>query len=222
MELMARAVAERVDRREQIVTAATKVLSREGYENTSMKQIADEIGVASGLLHYYFGSKEELMAAVVQRMHDDVMAEWVAAMEATDDPLERVVAGLRASAARFEKEPEFWRLALDMYAVGQRNPTIGKRVKAMYDVVIRQVTEECEKIDAMLPMHSPLPMQSMAMTVAGALDGIAFQALACEADAREAFRALLALVLSYVAMAYVFAGEQPPLDRIAGYLAIEG
>lgn len=51
--------------RERIVQAAFTMLSRQGYENTSIKEIAEEAGVAQGLVHYYFKSKQQLVLAVL-------------------------------------------------------------------------------------------------------------------------------------------------------------
>ena len=42
--------------RDKILQAAFSVLSRQGYENSSIKEIAEEAGVAQGLVHYYFKS----------------------------------------------------------------------------------------------------------------------------------------------------------------------
>src|SRR5260370_1881918 len=53
------------DTREKILQAAFAVLSRQGYENTSIKGIAEEAGVAQGLVHYYFKSKQQLVIAVL-------------------------------------------------------------------------------------------------------------------------------------------------------------
>ena len=54
------------DTREKILQAAFTVLSRQGYENTSIKEIAEEAGVAQGLVHYYFKSKQRLVMEVLQ------------------------------------------------------------------------------------------------------------------------------------------------------------
>src|SRR6266851_2440966 len=53
------------ENREKILQAAFAVLSRQGYENTSIKVIAEEAGVAQGLVHYYFKSKQQLVIAVL-------------------------------------------------------------------------------------------------------------------------------------------------------------
>src|SRR2546427_10148414 len=53
------------DTRAKILHAAFTVLSRQGYENSSIKEIAEEAGVAQGLVHYYFKSKQQLVLAVL-------------------------------------------------------------------------------------------------------------------------------------------------------------
>src|SRR2546423_4007088 len=54
------------DTRAKILQAAFAVLSRQGYENTSIKDIAEEAGVAQGLVHYYYKSKQQLVLAVLE------------------------------------------------------------------------------------------------------------------------------------------------------------
>ena len=45
--------------KDRIIDAAYRALVRQGYHETSMKDIAAEAGVAPGLAHYYFETKEE-------------------------------------------------------------------------------------------------------------------------------------------------------------------
>src|SRR3989454_6283389 len=53
------------DTRAKILHAAFTVLSRQGYANSSIKEIAEEAGVAQGLVHYYFKSRQQLVLAVL-------------------------------------------------------------------------------------------------------------------------------------------------------------
>jgi AcrR family transcriptional regulator len=213
--------ATRVDRREQIVEAAAAVLAREGYERASMKQIADEIGVAAGLLHYYFEGKEALLSEVAARIHARIEADWAAAVEGVDDPVDRIGLAVDRIAERFEQQPEHWRLLLDMYAVGIRNPVIKARLARMADDMVAHVTEEAERIAGELPSPSPVPADGLALATMGALDGIGILSLLRDAPARDGFRALKGFLLAYVAMAYVAAGKEPPLERMQRYL-VEG
>ncbi len=48
----------------QIVAAAIRVVARQGYAHTSLKDIADEAGMSKGAVHYHFSTKEALVAKV--------------------------------------------------------------------------------------------------------------------------------------------------------------
>lgn len=56
-----------VVRREHLVDTALALFSEQGYDATSIKQIAVRAGVAVGLLYHYFPSKSEVMRAVWER-----------------------------------------------------------------------------------------------------------------------------------------------------------
>ena len=55
------AQAPAVDKRRQILDAAIRVLARQGYHGTRVSDIADEAGVAYGLVYHYFKSKDEVL-----------------------------------------------------------------------------------------------------------------------------------------------------------------
>src|SRR5262249_37216641 len=70
------------DQRARIIEAAYVTLAERGYDATSIKDIAQVAGVAPGLIHYYFASKAELLAAVVQEASDRVARGRLALGEA--------------------------------------------------------------------------------------------------------------------------------------------
>ncbi len=53
------------DRREQLISAATRLFSEQGFDATSTRAIAEEAGVNEALIFRYFSSKEELYEEVV-------------------------------------------------------------------------------------------------------------------------------------------------------------
>lgn len=55
------------ERREEITNAAEELFITKGYENTSVNDIVDKIGVAKGLFYYYFKAKEEILNAISQK-----------------------------------------------------------------------------------------------------------------------------------------------------------
>ena len=51
------------NRREELLLAAARLFARHGFESTSMRDIAREVGMLAGSMSYHFPSKEELVAA---------------------------------------------------------------------------------------------------------------------------------------------------------------
>ncbi len=55
------------ERKEEIINAAEDLFVAKGYENTSVNDIVNKVGVAKGLFYYYFKAKEELLNAISQK-----------------------------------------------------------------------------------------------------------------------------------------------------------
>jgi TetR/AcrR family transcriptional regulator, fatty acid metabolism regulator protein len=53
-----------VDKRQQLLDAAVRVFAREGYHTSRVGDIAEEAGVAHGLLYHYFTSKQEVLETI--------------------------------------------------------------------------------------------------------------------------------------------------------------
>lgn len=60
--------------RERILDAALELFRTQGYAETTMRQIAEEAGVAVGNAYYYFASKDQLILAFYDRNHADHLA----------------------------------------------------------------------------------------------------------------------------------------------------
>lgn len=59
-------VKNRAAREEALISAASKLFSRLGYEPTTTREIAAEAGCAEGLIHRYFGGKAGLLLALIR------------------------------------------------------------------------------------------------------------------------------------------------------------
>ena len=59
--------------KQKIMDGARKSLFKEGHRRSTIKVIADYAGVNHGLVHHYFGSKEELMVALIQHQSQQVL-----------------------------------------------------------------------------------------------------------------------------------------------------
>ena len=73
------------DKRRRLLDAAVRVFARKGYHNARVGDIAEEAGVAHGLLYHYFGSKEDVLETVFRDTWTLMLAA-VEGVEASDDP----------------------------------------------------------------------------------------------------------------------------------------
>ena len=118
----AKAWKHRADNRERLIDAGYTVLSEQGYQATTVKAVARVAGVSPGLFHYYFASKEELLVAVLREAgarYGRLMQELRATVP-PDRFLEAAFATLRERAVR---EPGWYRLRYELFALGLRDPT---------------------------------------------------------------------------------------------------
>ena len=76
--------------REQILDAAEALFARKGLEPTTIKEIGSAANQNPALLYYYFGSKEELYRAVLQRVMSGMLTRGSAAFDAAPAPADAI------------------------------------------------------------------------------------------------------------------------------------
>src|SRR4030088_1586716 len=102
------------ERIRHIVEAATTVMARQGYANTSMKDIAREAGIPQGLIHYYVGDEQDVVLAVLREACGALLEEGRRSFrEGAGDRRARARAALRAAERRSIERPELFRLMLE-------------------------------------------------------------------------------------------------------------
>lgn len=109
------------ERRAAIVDAALSVARRKGLAATTVRDVAQEMGTSSGLIHHYFGSMDEVLAAAFELIAAEDLAE-TEKMLAGGDPL-AVLAGFLRSYAPVGDDWAF-QLWLDAWAEAARRPVL--------------------------------------------------------------------------------------------------
>jgi AcrR family transcriptional regulator len=81
------------DTRQRILVAAVELFSANGYAGTSVRDIADALGMTKAALYYHFAGKEEILQAVTAPLHEDMddLFRWAAA-QPRPDPAELLTA----------------------------------------------------------------------------------------------------------------------------------
>lgn len=112
------------EKAQRIVEAMRQSVARRGVAGSTFDHVAREAGVSRGLLHYYFGTKERLLAEVVRRDCDVRMAlldERIGEAETADVVFARLVAELTDLV---DREPEVITLIFELFTLGRRNEDI--------------------------------------------------------------------------------------------------
>jgi TetR/AcrR family fatty acid metabolism transcriptional regulator len=94
------------EKRRTILDAAVRVFARQGFHTCRVSDIADEAGVAYGLVYHYFSSKEEILDTLFLDRWD-VMLAAIAEADAADLPPReklRLVAGFIVDSYRHDPE----------------------------------------------------------------------------------------------------------------------
>jgi AcrR family transcriptional regulator len=105
-----------------ILAAAYSVLSQRGIEQATVKEVARLAGVAPGLVHYYFASKDVLLQEVLQ-MAGQRYAALIEQMLALP-PRKLAKEILQEPQTRAAAEPEWYRFKYELLAIGLHNEAL--------------------------------------------------------------------------------------------------
>ena len=124
------------DRRGRIVRALYACMSKKGFAATTLSDIAEEAGMSSSHLLYYYPGKEAILEAFFKAVTRGIEAEI--AKLATPDPAARIeaIADLFLSPTKLRKNDQG--VMLDLYGQAVQNKTM-RRIKITHDRRIRDV-----------------------------------------------------------------------------------
>jgi len=188
------------DKAQRIVDAMRASVARRGATGSTFDHVAREAGVSRGLLHYYFGTKERLLAEVVRRDCDlrmRVLDDQLAEARSADEIVEALVASLQGLV---RDDPDFIVVVFELFTLARRN----EEIAAEFAETLRRTRAHVARLLQSKQDEGAVALRADPPAVADVLfamaDGIALRMLAeperdfaraIEAGAR-AVRALLA------------------------------
>jgi AcrR family transcriptional regulator len=109
-------------RREAIVVAALDVAVHKGLASTTVRDVAGAMGTSSGLIHHYFASMDDVLAAAFERVASQDLELSERSMSAAASPLD----ALRSFFATYTPADKDWafQLWLDAWAEAARRPAV--------------------------------------------------------------------------------------------------
>jgi AcrR family transcriptional regulator len=160
-----------------ILNAARTCLGERGYAATTIAEIAAEAGVSRGLLHYYFKSKEDLLAQVVRastEAHLELVQVMFAQSETADDLASGLAGALRAVV---ESDPTYINLALECWTVARESPLVARELEDLYRHFRKALQEGLAEAVARGVIAPKIPLDGLAALVVGVTDGLIWQFL---------------------------------------------
>ena len=164
------------ERREQILDAACDVIARSGVANLRMADIAKVAGVSSGMIHYYFDSKHEVVAAAFEFNLTNSLARHQVLLDSGKDPLAVLRDLVDSYLPGDDRSLRAWKVWVALWAEAIRDPELQKVNERLYGRWRDVVTDVITRAQRQSLARDGDPVQ-MANMLVGMLDGLAVQVL---------------------------------------------
>jgi AcrR family transcriptional regulator len=109
---MAAPSAAPADKRRVILEAAVRVFARQGFHTCRVSDIADEAGVAYGLVYHYFSSKDEILDTLFLERWDVMLAAIASADRAERSPRDKLYAIAAFIIDSYRHDPELMKVII--------------------------------------------------------------------------------------------------------------
>ncbi|HEV7936694.1 MAG TPA: TetR/AcrR family transcriptional regulator [Solirubrobacteraceae bacterium] len=118
----------RAQTRARLLDAAAQVYARRGFAGATLDEVAAEAGFTKGAVYGHFGSKENLLLALVEEHLAGQIAEQMALFDRDRATWERPLAGSHRWMERLEESPDRFRLFVELWAYAQRDERLSRRL----------------------------------------------------------------------------------------------
>jgi TetR/AcrR family transcriptional regulator len=145
-----------------LLDAAERLLVEVGYAGITTRRLAEEAGINHGLVHYYFGSNENLLLRALERFTDRLTARQQE-LYASDEPfIEKWRTAMRYLVSEDATYEKVW---LELQALAWNNPDMREPLAAVNADWRRVLTEAFEEPHRELGIAMPLEaLVSLVMT----------------------------------------------------------
>lgn len=127
----------RAQRRAELTTAFARVLARHGYAGATIAAVAAEAGVAPGLVHHHFASKDDLLASLVGELMRGFRARTRALDTAGGDPLDAyITAAVGLGATADTVAARCW---VGVFAEAIRDPALLAQIRRLLDTELEAI-----------------------------------------------------------------------------------
>ena len=184
----------------RIVEAMRHSVARRGAAGSTFDHVSREAGVSRGLLHYYFGTKEQLLVEAARRdceLRIEALEQRLAGAQTADDFVALLAENLQET---IHEDPDFVTLVFELFTLSRRN----EEIAVEYARLVRLTRDRLAGMLAAAQAEGVLQLHAEPEAVADILfslgDGLALRMIAePEHDYAETIRAGIACARSLVA-----------------------
>jgi AcrR family transcriptional regulator len=166
------------EKAQRIIEAMRRSVAKRGTAGSTFDHVAREAGVSRGLLHYYFGTKEQLLLEAVRRdceLRVEMLEQRLAGARTAEAFIDLAAEHLQQT---LHDDPDFVTLSFELFTLSRRNQDIA----AEYALLMRSTREQVASMlaaaqrDGVLRLHaSP---EAVAEILFSLTDGFALRMLA--------------------------------------------
>jgi AcrR family transcriptional regulator len=157
--------------RSALLESAARGLSRYGYGNLVLEQVAREAGYTRGALYHQFKDKEDLALAVVKWVDETWWSEVGPLAEAQPDAAGALIALCRGHAVFCRRDVARVMMALRVEFSGQDHP-VGREIARVSQTLVKRCADliRAGRRDGSIPPG--VPADTLALALLGAIEGV--------------------------------------------------
>jgi AcrR family transcriptional regulator len=156
--------------RSALLESAARGLSRYGYGNLRLEQVAREAGYTRGALYHQFKDKEDLALAVIEWVNETWMREVGEPARQEPDPVSQLIALARGHAVFCRRDIARSVMALRVEFSDQEHP-VGQEIARISETGVKRIARliDAARKDGSIPPGPPA--RAVAVAFMGALEG---------------------------------------------------
>jgi AcrR family transcriptional regulator len=161
----------------RIVEAMRKSVARRGTAGSTFDHVSREAGVSRGLLHYYFGTKEQLLVEAVRRdceLRMELLESQLSTATTAEDFINLMAQNLQDTV---RNDPDFVILLFELFTLSRRNADIAAEYAGLISRTREQVAEMLAKAQREKILHLHAEAEAVAEVLFSIADGFALRML---------------------------------------------
>ena len=120
------------ERKDQIVRATVECITKYGYHNFSMQDVARTAGVSKGIIHYYFLNKDDLMMSVLDKVASDIERVLRADMQTSVNAAKKLEIFINICFDVVRNTKEYYQVNMDFWTQINQKPEVKKVIAKHY------------------------------------------------------------------------------------------